>query len=288
MNDTSPAVIAWWVGLSVVSVLNLAIWARITVRFVRTPEPDPGRRRWQAWQLALSTAFVFGCAFRSFLPRAEGQRFCLYDGWISDAPIARIIATVAELSFVAQTALILNAAGKAADQKTPVAISWVLVPLIAWAEVCSWYTALTTDFLGSIFEESTWALTFTFAGVAFVWLRPHYRGNARRLLTVAVAAAVVYVTFMCTVDVPMYVGRHRRDETAATRYLTVGEGWRDSWSRRVFTRRWEDWRPEMPWMSLYFSAAVWLSLLMTRTPRLEAGEPSRAPGRAASGPASRP
>ena len=48
--------------------------------------------------LILSALFVLGCAFRSFLPRAEGQRICLYDSWWSSAILSRSVATVAELA----------------------------------------------------------------------------------------------------------------------------------------------------------------------------------------------
>jgi hypothetical protein len=31
--------------------------------------------------------------------------------------------------------------------------------------------------------------------------------------------------------------------------------------------RWEDWREEIAWLSLYFGFAVWISLAMIRLPR---------------------
>jgi hypothetical protein len=250
----STAVIVWWAALSLVSVLNIALWARAA-------------KKNQGHQLTLSAVFVFVCAFRSFLPRAEGQRFCLYDSWISDAPIARILATAAELAFVAQVALVLHACARLAGSRGAAAISRLLVPLVAIAELFSWYTALTTNFIGSVFEESTWALTFTLAIIGFALVRHHFAGNLRALVTAAIFIAAGYVLFMCTVDVPMYWHRFTRDEAAGQHYLSVAAGWADSWSRRVVTLRWEDWRQEMPWMSLYFSVAVWLSIAMTFTPR---------------------
>jgi hypothetical protein len=71
---------------------------------------------------------------------------------------------------------------------------------------------------------------------------------------------------MCTVDVPMYALRWRRDEARNARYLTVAEGVADAWQRRIVTRRWEHWREEIPWMSLYFSAGVWISIALMRAP----------------------
>ena len=63
-------------------------------------------------------------------------------------------------------------------------------------------------------------------------------------------------------SIPMYRARWRHDQAAGKQHLSIADGWRDSWQRRVVTWRWEDWREEMPWMSLYFSAAVWISLGM--------------------------
>ena len=61
--------------------------------------------------LFLSAAYVFGCAFRSFLPRADIQRICLFDTWLSSATVGRSVATVAEICFAAQWAIILHQLG---------------------------------------------------------------------------------------------------------------------------------------------------------------------------------
>jgi hypothetical protein len=236
MRDASTGVIAWWAALSLVSLGNIAAWIWIA------------SKRWRHWQTALSAVFVFGCAFRSFLPRTEAQRFVLYDSWLSDPSLARIVATLAELSFVAQVALILHSLAR--DSRAARWISYAMVPLIALAECFSWYTALTTNF----------------AGIGFAQVRGRFRPYAT-------AAGILYVGFMCTVDVPMYVHRYLHDQRLGKSYLSVAQGWSDSWKTRIVTLRWEDWRQEMPWMSLYFSACVWLSLMMAGSHRTE--EPSQ-------------
>jgi len=45
--------------------------------------------------LLLCAAYVFGCAFRSFLPRAEV--ICLFDTWLSSVALGRTVATAAEI-----------------------------------------------------------------------------------------------------------------------------------------------------------------------------------------------
>ncbi len=269
MESHSSAVIIWWFVLSVTSVLNVATWSWLAVGLVQNKHlREPSDYTWRGWQTVFSAAFTFGCAFRSFLPRAEAQRICLYDTWISNAITARSVATVAELCFVAQVAMVLRTCSGVTGSVSSARISWLLVPLIGIAEVFSWYTALTTNFFGSIVEESIWALTFTVAVATFIKIRPRLSGPLKKAITASIAGGLLYVAFMCTVDIPMYLARFKHAQQAGQQYLSMSEGWSDGWTRRVVTRRWEDWREEIPWMSLYFTTAVWVSLAMTRTPRM--------------------
>lgn len=271
MNDnTSTGVYVWWTALSVISVANIVAWVVLARRLVRQrPSLAAGEYAARRQQLLLSMLFVAGCAFRSFLPRAEGQRICLHEATISSAMWGRWVATVAELSFATQWALLLRHYATRTGVAIGRGISLVAVPLIAIAEVFSWYTTLTTNFIGSVIEESTWALTGTLLviGFASVWRR--VQGRVRRFVGTALLLQAAYVAFMVTVDVPMYWSRWTTDQHHGKAYLTVAEGWTDCHRRRVLTRRWEDWKHEMPWMTLYFSAGVWISLALSRAPRLE-------------------
>src|SRR5437868_3410120 len=104
MSDWSPGVLIWWISLSAISAVNIAAWFATAAAVTR--QRGDGEQR---LQLTLSALFVFVCAFRSFLPRAEGQRICMLDSWISSAAVARSAATVAELALVAQWTLVLRA-----------------------------------------------------------------------------------------------------------------------------------------------------------------------------------
>ena len=37
---------------------------------------------------------------------------------------------------------------------------------------------------------------------------------------------------------------------------------KDAWSRRVVTKEWKHWEPEVAWLTGYFSTAVWTSILI--------------------------
>jgi hypothetical protein len=267
-DDQTARVMTWWIAISVISVVNIIAWLVLAAGRLRRSFPDPDANSTRGWQTLFSALFVFGCAFRSFLPRVEALRFCLYDSWLSMATIGRGVATIAELAFVAQWTLVLKEWCRATGSPVGLQIARLLLPLIVIAETCSWYSALTTNFLGSVFEESLWAITATLAAgiLAFLWLRTG-KGTARYMGTMLLMNCA-YVLFMCTVDVPMYWRRWKEDDAARKPYLSLKEGWRDASTRRILTRRWQDWRDEVPWMSLYFCGGVWLSLGLIRAPRI--------------------
>jgi hypothetical protein len=145
-----------------------------------------------------------------------------------------------------------------------------LVPMIAIAEACSWYSVLTTSNLGHVAEESIWgfAAALIVAGVLSIW--PRCATHRRPLLIACCAAGIAYVGFMVVVDVPMYWSRWISDEAQGRHYLTLAEGLHDVAGRWVVSYRWDDWKSEVAWMSLYFSAAVWVSLSLIHAPTPEA------------------
>jgi hypothetical protein len=269
-NDTSTGVLVWWTALSVASLINIAVWTTVASRLRRDkPFTPPGEYSARRQLLMLSVLFVLGCAFRSFLPRAEGQRICLYDSAISSAMWGRWVATVAELALITQWALVLAHYAKVTGLRVARAVSLLVVPLIVVAECFSWYTTLTTNFIGSVIEESTWALTGTLLIIGFAVVWPRTRGPRRLFVGATLLLQTAYVIFMCTVDVPMYWARWTTDQGRGKQYLTLAEGWQDCHRRRVVTRRWDDWKDEMPWMTLYFSAGVWVSISLSRVPRFD-------------------
>jgi hypothetical protein len=211
--------------------------------------------------LLLCAAYVFGCAFRSVLPRADVQRICLFDTWLSSVFVGRTVATVAEVCFAAQWMIILSRLGTMAGADTTMNVAWVIVPLIVIAEVCSWYAVLTTNYLGNAIENSIWAVAFLVVGIGLCRLLPEFNGPVRLALIIAIIGIVGYLTFLVTVDVPMYLSRWRAGHPHG-KLLGLIEGLRDVSTRWVVTHDITHWQGELAWMALYFSAAVWASLAL--------------------------
>ncbi|MCC8959637.1 hypothetical protein H8B02_41415, partial [Bradyrhizobium sp. Pear77] len=212
--------------------------------------------------LLLCAAYVFGCAFRSVLPRADVQRICLFDTWLSSVVVGRTVATVAEVCFAAQWAIILHQLGTMTGAETTINIAWIIVPLIVIAECFSWYAVLTTHYLCNAIENSIWAVVFFLVGIALCRLLPEFQGPVRWAFIVAIVGIAAFLAFLMTVDVPMYLNRWRANLAAGGTLLHPLEGLRDVSRRWVVTHDIAEWREEIAWMSLYFSMAVWSSLAL--------------------------
>src|SRR6516162_7817386 len=90
--------LAWWWGLlALVSSVNIAFWFLLYREFCNSPAGSSASNSDIGLMLLLCAGYVFGCAFRSFLPRADVQRICLFDTWLSSVVVGRSVATVAEL-----------------------------------------------------------------------------------------------------------------------------------------------------------------------------------------------
>ena len=219
-------------------------------------------RRLLLWLAAL---YVLGCGFRSVLPMIDVPRFCLHDTWASYIVVGRSVATVAELAFAGQCALLLREAGATRA-------SLAVVPLIAVAEILSWLATLTTNNLFHAFENSLWALT---AAVALAFLASRWQlvgDRGKRVVAAAIGCGAAYIAFIAIIDVPMYLARWQ----AGQDYLSLGDGMRDIVQRCVVTRDWAKWREDALWLTLYFTVAVWISIALPQVPSFK--EKRRLPG----------
>lgn len=265
----SVSLSAWWSLLCAVSALNVLAWA-LSAWAVRRRQPALGDELYRArrLQLLLSAGYVAGCAFRSAFPVYDVPRQVIVDAWVSSVLVGRTVATVAELCFVTQWALLLREASTATAFRFGQRAAAAIVPLIVLAELCSWHAVLTTSNLGHVVEESLWGLSAALAVASLVALWPRCRPTLRPMLAACTAAGLAYVAYMFFVDVPMYWARWLADEAQGRAYLSVGQGLLDAAGRWTVSHRWEDWRGEVVWMSLYFSVAVWLSIALVHWPAL--------------------
>ena len=135
------------------------------------------------------------------------------------------------------------------------------MPLIVLAEGFSWYAVLTTGQRAHAAENSVWGLSAALAVASMLVIGPH---RLAALYPPMIAGGAAYVAFIFFYDVPMYWSRWLVDQANGHKYLSIAEGMVDVCRRWTMSYRWEDWRNEVPWMSLYFTFGVWTSIWLVR------------------------
>ena len=246
----------WWSLLSVVSVGNLALWV-VIARGVRGLADD-----YVAQQLLLSGIFAAACAFRSLLPRVDLERQCLWNSPLSSIFVGRSVATIAELAFAGQCALLIGKLSAQTGNASLHVVGWSIVPLIVLAQVFCWHAVISLNHLGHAIEEILWSVLAFLVALSLGLTAGQMPADSRILSRFGMVACAGAAVLMLAVDVPMYLARWRHARRTGVRYLSLVEGLRDALQRRQTAHRWSEWRPEVPWMSLYFSVGVWLSFCL--------------------------
>jgi hypothetical protein len=273
----SAGVVSWWYLLCTIAAINVATWSVAAAKLEQSRYSmsidtyTAGRI-----QVALSGAYVFGCAFRSVFPVFDIPRQGLFDTWLSSVLVGRSVATFAEMCFAAQWAALLGVAASSTGSAVARAVSRVILPLIATAEICSWYAVLTTSNRTHIAENSIWGLSAALVIVAILAIAPRYAVARRRAITAWCLAGIAYVAFMFLFDVPTYWARFLADEAGGKHYLSLAQGLADVTHHWVVSYRWDDWKSEVVWMTLYFSTGVWVSISLTQVRPAVTGRPAEA------------
>ena len=256
LRGADKPVLWWWSFLFLVSAGNLVLWVAIA------REVHGLSDGYVAQQLLLSGIFAAACAFRSILPRVDLERQCLWNSRLSSIFVGRSVATVAELCFAGQCALWILKLSALTGNASLQVVGWSIVPLILVAQLCCWYAVISLNHLGHAIEEIVWSVMIFLVALSLGLTVEQMPADSRILSEIAMVACAGAALLMLAVDVPMYLARWREGRSSGVRYLSLMEGLRDALQRRRVAHRWSEWRPEVPWMSLYFSVGVWLSLCL--------------------------
>jgi hypothetical protein len=205
----------------------------------------------------LAAIYVIACGVRSIWPRMDGDRVCFHDHWISLVAIGRSLATVAELSYMAQLCLAVRGLTNSST------IPSVLLLANVISQSCCWYSVITQDQRGHVVEESIWMVSIaivTNLSTKEVPLRKNKTSDASTFVKAIYISGPLYIIFMCSIDIPMYINRYIADEEKGVTYQSFYNGFIDTLHCKVISRANDYWIHEMPWMTLYFTFAVWSSL----------------------------
>ena len=244
----------WWQFLCAVSIANILLWTLVAWGLSREANA------YQFKQLILSGLFVAACAFRSILPRVDLERLCLWDSPFSSVFLGRAVATIAELCFASQCALLLFKLSHSTGASIVHTIGLTVLPIILVAELACWFAVVTLNHIGHAIEEFLWSIMVALVAAGLVIYSQEAGRGLPLWVVIGLIACAGTTALILFVDIPLYIARWRTGKRAGLCYLRIRDGLKDAFLRRQVTQASEDWRNEVLWMSLYFSAGVWVSL----------------------------
>lgn len=243
----------WWKFLCMMAGINIFVWlAALWLHF--------DMQSFSYSQPVLSGIYVLVCAFRSFYPRIDLERYCLFDTPLSSVALGRACATVAEICFSAQCALLIHDLGILLDSSAIIFISYIIVPIIVFAQLSCWYAALTLNHFWHGIEEFAWVIMVFLAAGCFYTGFVTLDGVYKVLMGIGLLSCLGSAYIMLFLDIPMYLSRTK--SKSDTRHLRFEEGINDALTRRVQTSDWKVWKQEAMWITPYFTFGVWLSIGM--------------------------
>lgn len=250
----------WWSRLTRLAIFNVLLWLWTYSLHRDNIDGD----FYKGMNLKCSGIYVIVCAYRSFYPRIDLERYCMFDHHLSSIFLGRAAATVAEISFSIQFALLLHQLGTHHGHKYTEIVSYMIVPAITIAQACCWRGVITLDYIWHAIEESIWAVTSAIVGGCFASILVHGtdRTDIWYLSVAGLFVSMNYFAFMILVDVPMYYNRYKQSLQEKSKRFDVQKGLKDAWTRKVVTKNWNDWKDEAPWLTGYFSFAVWTSVAL--------------------------
>ena len=245
----------WWKFLCIIAVTNILIW--MGAIWLQSDTQD-----FSYSQPVLSGIYVMICAFRSFYPRIDLERYCLFDNPLSSVVLGRSFATIAEICFSIQCALLIYDLGLLLNSTAIIFTSYAIVPIIVLAQAFCWYATLTLKHFWHAMEEFTWVFMVTLAAMCFYAGFTELEGFYKVLMGLGLISCIGGAYIMLFLDIPMYFTRNNNGSKSGTQYLTFFEGIRDASTRRVQTNDWQLWKKEALWITPYFTFGVWLSIGM--------------------------
>ena len=246
------------------------------------PQPEPSLQRYRWTQYRLSGVYIWVAVERSITPRNTLCRLTLLDTRVGCAGIGRALATVAELCFVGQWALLVLLLADRLQVPKARPFAWACLLVIGVAECFSWASTITTNYIWGAVEESLWAVSAIIfkAGTVLCYPAAAAIHNLQFKIVLGIGGALCYTIYMAVWNVPPYIARYKEAVDDGQDFLSFHEGLCcDVW-RYVVNRTDGAWEHERVWQSLYFSVACWTSLMQVVYPNWRPAKTQRTAGAA--------
>jgi len=292
--EPSELVYNWWKFMSVASVVNIALYAKVLLS--KDHGSGKSTRSYNTSMKWLALPYVLQCAWRSFWPEVYNDRFVLWDCWMSSVFIGRGLATIGEITWIFQVGLAMMRAnmeikllkGGERNQLTWVesAVNYCSMASIAMCILAEFFCnhgMFVENYFYNVIETTLWTLALGILIPCCVYLLHELQtisdqyskgittvdvSQTRLYLIMMFLVCVAFVIELCQDHIPMCYRMWKLKEAAGTPDRDLLEGIKSSMFDRIPTATWEHWENDWFWMASYFSAGVWTSIFMATGPRI--------------------
>jgi len=271
--------VVWWCFMVVVTVFNVFLCVEmVALRHRRKAEmqlyaePQPVRER-NLLRVA-AVVFTFVCGYRAVLPRIDVPRICWFDTPLNWVLFGRLAATVAEIGWVTQMGLVTRRLAMAVAAIVPEEDSiaqlanhakrcgTAVIALACIAECCSWTNLISECNLFAVFEQGLWSVLFLITGTAMarlllLWPERPVAYWIFVVLAIGMGIEQSYEAF------GLYLPRYISDEAKDVHYTGFADGLSKLAACAKVSQDMATWSADVPWMTGYFSVAVWTSIWLS-------------------------
>tara|TARA_B100000941_G_C28445448_1_gene522037 strand:- start:312 stop:1163 length:852 start_codon:yes stop_codon:yes gene_type:complete len=267
----------WWYRISTITILNFLVLYELSKNQVFQDD---------SYFISLIGIYLFVSIFRSYYPKKEVEKVCLYDHFMSKPVVGRTIATIAEISLILALIHIFKEISFDIYQMNT-NINFVLnitLILIIVAQISCWMSVITEHFLFNLVEESLWTITFTiYTIISAINFYNITESNPKLnhislFCKLSIPLFITYVLYMLLIDLPLYSKKWNTIDKNKDKRITWNEFYNDihkhlaenSLYQKImkitncskFETSWEEWSDEVPWMIGYFVIIGWVLIIL--------------------------
>lgn len=222
--------------------------------------------------------FVLVCAYRSILPRIDVPEICWFNTPLNYIIYGRAAATIAELGWAFQIAVVQYFSVKDLHMETcgMIASSMAVFAMAVVAECCSWTCLSTKNRLFCVWEESLWTLLFIVPCMTSIIIRKEIVRRKGRMCAptyfgVGYRGYGIFL-FFCflaqALQVVLYATRYASDQKEHVVYDDFFVGLKGLIDCKNVTNDFGQWWQDAAWMTPYFSICVWNSIWLSAYPMI--------------------
>jgi hypothetical protein len=258
----------WLNLLKFVSIINISIVCVYIVLYYNSIS------KIQSFYFILVAIYVLVCAIRSLWPRLDTKCTCVFNNKISSPLVGRSLATIAEMAFIILIVMITNtilnivqkSIGNTHFIETLKILNLMIIPTIFIAQLTCWYGITTKNYFWEIIEGALWTYSIGILFIVYFYIYiktvgKNISNNRVRFITPFLPYILIITAFHLLFMFLNYMPLMFKNNLLNKNHIPFWQGLSELSCNKV-SKKYKDWKKDIPWLTGYFSISVWVSILI--------------------------